>query len=255
MENRPCQVCGQPIDLGKTPHDERYLRLYCSRSCSSRMGNIMSPRNAVRASYVKKPGIHKDGRYSACVECSASLDLGYNALFCDDTCRLSFWARFNIDRPARDKSQPKTTKPPKQCPHCGVKIHRTSSTCRKCRPQGHRGGGGHGRGGRFSTNPINVVELWLTGDFSGSQGPKSPCVVHKNIREYLYKEANYSCTKCGFKEVHPVDGKPILQLNHVDGDASNNSRVNLEVLCPNCHAMTYNYGSRNKVSSRKRKRS
>jgi len=32
-----------------------------------------------------------------------------------------------------------------------------------------------------------------------------------------------------------------LELNHKDGDHGNNSKGNLELLCPNCHALTPHY--------------
>lgn len=36
--------------------------------------------------------------------------------------------------------------------------------------------------------------------------------------------------------------KPItLQLHHIDGNPTNNSLNNLQLLCPNCHSQTENY--------------
>jgi hypothetical protein len=44
-------------------------------------------------------------------------------------------------------------------------------------------------------------------------------------------------------------GEPIpLELHHMDGDRTNNTLPNIELLCPNCHALTDNYrGSKKKV--------
>lgn len=55
-------------------------------------------------------------------------------------------------------------------------------------------------------------------------------------REVLLKECNNCCTMCGFNETRQ-DGTIILQIDHVDGDNKNNTRDNLRVLCPNCHAV------------------
>lgn len=41
------------------------------------------------------------------------------------------------------------------------------------------------------------------------------------------------------------------EIHHIDGDATNNKEQNLQVLCPNHHAMTEHFGSRNKNSTRK----
>ena len=37
-----------------------------------------------------------------------------------------------------------------------------------------------------------------------------------------------------------------LTLHHIDGNHSNNKLQNLQILCYNCHAMTENFGSKNK---------
>ena len=48
------------------------------------------------------------------------------------------------------------------------------------------------------------------------------------------------CEMCGTTEWF---GKPIkLHLHHKDGDHLNNELENLELLCPNCHSYTDNYG-------------
>lgn len=37
-----------------------------------------------------------------------------------------------------------------------------------------------------------------------------------------------------------------LELHHVDGNNKNNNLKNLQVLCPNCHALTHNYKRKKK---------
>lgn len=44
------------------------------------------------------------------------------------------------------------------------------------------------------------------------------------------------CNRCGYKEQ-----PKILQVHHKDGDRTNNTLENLEVLCPNCHMLEH-YG-------------
>ena len=36
-----------------------------------------------------------------------------------------------------------------------------------------------------------------------------------------------------------------LELHHVNGNNKDNSLENLQLLCPNCHALTSNYRNRN----------
>lgn len=47
--------------------------------------------------------------------------------------------------------------------------------------------------------------------------------------------------------------KPIpLEVHHIDGDNTNNLLENLQLLCPNCHALTDNYRTKNKIPQEKR---
>ena len=65
--------------------------------------------------------------------------------------------------------------------------------------------------------------------------------IKKHLIAAGYK--NDICECCGVSE---WNGKPIsLQLYHIDGNPKNNSLENLQILCPNCHTQTDNYGSKN----------
>lgn len=49
-------------------------------------------------------------------------------------------------------------------------------------------------------------------------------------------------------------GVPIpLELDHIDGNGNNNSRENLKILCPNCHALTETYRGKNIRSAREKR--
>lgn len=52
--------------------------------------------------------------------------------------------------------------------------------------------------------------------------------------------------QCACCERSEWQGRPIpLELDHIDGDRSNNRIENLRLLCPNCHAQTVTYRGRN----------
>lgn len=54
----------------------------------------------------------------------------------------------------------------------------------------------------------------------------------------------HKCEKC---QRETWEGQPIpLEVHHKDGDHLNNELENLELLCPNCHALTENWRGKNK---------
>lgn len=68
--------------------------------------------------------------------------------------------------------------------------------------------------------------------------------LKKKLLESGYKDYKCENPECGLSEWH---GKPIcLQLHHINGDPTDNRLENLQLLCPNCHSQTDNFGSKNK---------
>jgi len=70
----------------------------------------------------------------------------------------------------------------------------------------------------------------------------------KTLKRYLLKEHGEKCWCCGITE---WNGKKIVfEIEHNDGNSSNNSLDNLSILCPNCHSQTSTYKNRNKGNGR-----
>lgn len=84
---------------------------------------------------------------------------------------------------------------------------------------------------------------WYNGDYS----PKSSV-----IRNHLTTMYGYSCSCCGISE---WNGKPItLEVEHISGISSDNSKENVCLLCPNCHSQTPTYKAKNKGNGRAARR-
>ena len=66
-----------------------------------------------------------------------------------------------------------------------------------------------------------------------------------HIKEYIIKNnlIKYECSNCGC-DGHWLNGIISLELHHINGVNNDNSLENLTFLCPNCHALTENYGNK-----------
>lgn len=95
-----------------------------------------------------------------------------------------------------------------------------------------------------------TVEMWLKNEFKLNGNNKLP----QSIKTYLLEKNNYKCEMCGFEGYNRKTGNSILQFHHIDGNSNNNTKENIQVLCPNCHAMTENFMALNKGKSARDKR-
>lgn len=86
------------------------------------------------------------------------------------------------------------------------------------------------------------VKQIFNGEISGlKNATNSSPKIKDNLRLFMLEKSNYCCEKCGCNWINPYSGKTILEIHHIDGNRNNNLENNLQVLCPNCHAMTENY--------------
>jgi Zn finger protein HypA/HybF involved in hydrogenase expression len=65
------------------------------------------------------------------------------------------------------------------------------------------------------------------------------------LKRYLYRNEikKEKCEDCGITEWN--NKKISFDLEHIDGNSSNNLLENLKILCPNCHSQTSTYKGRN----------
>ena len=105
----------------------------------------------------------------------------------------------------------------------------------------HFTGQGWNVGLKFNPKEVTRIEDILVKD-SFYQSYK---LKKRLIQEGIKKEC---CESCGLTEWL---GKPIpLEMHHMNGDNRDNRLANLQLLCPNCHALTDNYRGLNKSAHR-----
>ena len=90
-----------------------------------------------------------------------------------------------------------------------------------------------------------LYEKFLSGDKT-YQRANYICHIFKSD---ILEEQNHCCLICGNKNEWNSK-KIVFILDHIDGDASNNNRKNLRLVCPNCDSQLDTYKSKNKNSTR-----
>ena len=80
------------------------------------------------------------------------------------------------------------------------------------------------------------IAEWKQGKHRGSRGKN--LLLSKHLEWYLRDRSNNECEICGWNEINQYTSRVPLEVDHIDGDASNNKEENLRLICPNCHSLT-----------------
>lgn len=94
---------------------------------------------------------------------------------------------------------------------------------------------------------VGMSPAWVRG-FVRDRGLKpKPTLKGRSraaIRNFLIAYRGHRCEECGITRWHK---KPVpIHMHHKDGNTENNALDNLILLCVNCHALTPNFGAKNR---------
>lgn len=84
---------------------------------------------------------------------------------------------------------------------------------------------------------------WNKNNFDFSRFQKDRKIKNGTAAKPLIYIRGHRCECCGLEEW--LNGLIPLEVHHIDGDRLNNEEANLQLLCPNCHALTDNYRGKN----------
>jgi len=154
---------------------------------------------------------------TVCTNCGSTLDYKHrHNKFCNPSCSASYTNRgkhgINLTN----------------CMICGKKNKNSKS--------------------KYCSNICSHIGRWNNTKIAIEQGKYKTNTTSSVIKKYLLEKFGVLCSKCGLKtwQGHTIP----LNVHHKDGDSTNNIPENIELVCLNCHALTENYGAKNKKSTR-----
>jgi len=93
---------------------------------------------------------------------------------------------------------------------------------------------------------VERIRQWL------EEGKDWKLQIPQWVRRHLTETRGYQCECCKISSWN--SRHLVLEVDHIDGDYTNNEEDNLRFLCPNCHSQTPTYKAKNTGKGRRYRR-
>ena len=93
------------------------------------------------------------------------------------------------------------------------------------------------------------ISAWQNGKENGNRGINAQN-ISRHLLRFLIEKYGEMCSQCRWNQKSLYTGRSPIEIDHIDGNANNNSENNLRLLCPNCHALTPSFRNLNKGNGR-----
>ena len=90
---------------------------------------------------------------------------------------------------------------------------------------------------------ILSIDSSIDSNFSSELNLRGSYIFGENVTNFIHHQYSKYWDR-GIPVIHIADEIIPLELHHIDGNNKDNSLSNLQLLCPNCHALTNNYRNR-----------
>jgi len=215
---------------------DKIIELRNDNKSYSEISKILNIRKSTISYHCAKLGLnnpvkHKDRKIS--IERSIEINNYYKTHTIEETSK-----NFNISRSTVTKySEKKIISKPKKisfCLNCEKEVINKKYCSQKCKNE-------------YEYN--DRIKMWLSGSITGMKGKTS---TSDWIKRYMIKKHGEKCMECGWDKINPYTNNIPIELEHIDGNFTNNKEENLKLLCPSCHSLTKTYKGANVGKGRPR---
>jgi hypothetical protein len=159
-----------------------------------------------------------------CLECNMELIGKYQTKFCSRRCSITYMYKEDISKSRKSQIY---------CNNCELSLQGKS-------------------GNKFCSRQCSVEYKRSISNKLIEEG--SEMISSAVIKRYLIRKFGEKCMECGWNNRNLYSNTIPIELEHIDGNSSNNELNNVKLLCPNCHSLTPTYKNLNKGNGRFKRR-